>query len=79
MGLVVSGSTGKIIKAGITAPLNEATLTSSGTFAIEKGGGAGSNGIDFSYGEKSDNFSLFDFLIKLGNSEIRKNKVLKNQ
>lgn len=59
--MAVSASAGKIIKAGVTVPLNEATLTSSGTFAIEGGVGVGSNGIDFSYGEKSDNFSLFDF------------------
>ncbi|WP_162987763.1 hypothetical protein, partial [Acinetobacter bereziniae] len=57
-----SVSSGKLVKVGVTIPLNSSTLSSSGTFGIEGGVGFGSNGVSFSYGEKSENFSLFDFV-----------------
>ncbi len=61
-GWAVSVSSGKLVKVGVTIPLNSSTLSSSGTFGIEGGVGFGSNGVSFSYGEKSENFSLFDFV-----------------
>ncbi|MFW2042898.1 RHS repeat-associated core domain-containing protein, partial [Acinetobacter sp. ULE_I001] len=66
-GWAVSVSSGKLVKAGVTVPLNASTLSASGTFGIEGGVGFGSNGVSFSYGEKSENFSLFDFV-----NQIRK-------
>lgn len=60
-GLAVSVSGGRVIKYSATIPINTDQLSSKFTFALEGGVGLGANGVDFSYGEKSDNFSLFDF------------------
>ena len=59
-GLAVSMSGGKVVKYGVSVPLNADQLSSKFTFALEGGVGLGSNGVDLSYGEKSDNFTLFD-------------------
>ncbi|MDN5650847.1 MAG: RHS domain-containing protein, partial [Acinetobacter sp.] len=60
-GLAVSVSGGKVVKYGATIPINTDQLSSKFTYALEGGVGLGANGVDFSYGDKSENFSLFDF------------------